>query len=167
MRTLVKTANQISKERAPSNQAMASQATDLLRNVKKLEEHRQIVDAQIDQTISVLKENGFESIALHLQTNLKLKLAQARAEVDAYIQMPSQQRTSQKLDHAILSMFAVWDVYRDFLKLLMTQSASKDSDMSNYFTSILILTDMRDQAGRIASNIIAPITFSEPILKHT
>ena len=34
LRTLVKTANQISKERAPSNQAMASQATDLLRNVK-------------------------------------------------------------------------------------------------------------------------------------
>lgn len=163
LRTLVKTANQISKERAPSNQAMASQATDLLKNVKKLEEHRQIVDAQIDQTISVLKENGFESIALHLQTNLKLKLAQARAEVDAYIQMPLQQRTSQKFDHAILSMFAVWDVNRDFLKLLMTQSASKDSDMSNYFTSILILTDMRDQAGRIASNIIAPITFSEPI----
>ena len=64
----------------------------------------------------------------------------------------------------ILSMFAVWDVNRDFLKLLMTQSASKDSDMSNYyFTSILILTDIRDQAGRIASNIIAPITFSEPI----
>ncbi len=90
-------------------------------------------------------------------------MAQARAEVDAYIQMPSQQRTSQKFDHAILSMFAVWDVNRDFLKLLMTQSASKDSDMSNYFTSILILTDMRDQAGRIASNIIAPITFSEPI----
>jgi hypothetical protein len=45
----------------------------------------------------------------------------------------------------------------------MTQLESKDSDMSNYFTSILILTDMRDQAGRIASNIMAPITFAEPI----
>lgn len=163
LRALVKTANQISKERAPTNKAMSSQPSDLLKNKKKLEEHRHVVDTQIDQTISVLKRNGFESIALYLQRDLKVKLLQARTEVDIYIQLPYQQRTSKQFDHAILSMFAVWDKNRDFLKLLMTQVKSKDSNMSNYFISILVLTDMRDQAGRIASNIMAPITFDETI----
>ncbi|WP_018679404.1 GGDEF domain-containing protein [Acinetobacter tjernbergiae] len=163
LRALVKTANQISKERAPTNKAMSSQPSNLLKNKKKLEEHRHVVDTQIDQTISVLKRNGFESIALYLQRDLKVKLLQARTEVDIYIQLPYQQRTAKQFDHAILSMFAVWDKNRDFLKLLMTQVKSKDSKMSNYFISILVLTDMRDQAGRIASNIMAPITFDETI----
>lgn len=163
LRALVQTANQISKERAPSNQAMSSQPNELFINKEKLQRHRQAVDTQINQTISVLKQNGFQSIAGHLQTDLKVKLAQARRVVDVYIETPYSQRSSQQLDHAILALFSVWDENRLFLKLLMTQLESKDSDMSNYFTSILILTDMRDQAGRIASNIMAPITFAEPI----
>ncbi|MEB6479813.1 GGDEF domain-containing protein [Acinetobacter vivianii] len=163
LRSLVKTANKISKERAPSNRVMSSQPQDLAENRQELLEYRKLVDMQIDRTIEVLKHNGFEMIAEDLDTDLKTKLAQARTVVDAYADTPKHQRTSIQFDRAILSMFDVWDESRELLKWLMVQSNSKNSKMSNYFTSILILTDMRDQAGRVASNIMAPVTFDEKI----
>ncbi|MCH7335740.1 GGDEF domain-containing protein [Acinetobacter sp. NIPH 2699] len=163
LRTLVKTVNKISRERAPANKVMSSQPKDLFNNRQELEEYRIVVDTQINQTIDVLKQNGFERIAQGLEINLKAKLAQARTIVNAYPNIPIEQRTSAQFDHAILSMFEVWDESREFLTELLVQSNSKSSKMSNYFTSILVLTDMRDQAGRVASNIMAPVTFDEKI----
>ncbi len=163
LRSLVKTANKISRERAPSNKVMSSQPQDLAKNRQELQEYRKVVDLQIEQTIETLKRNGFGMIAEDLDTDLKTKLAQARSTVDAYANTPTPQRTSIQFDRAILSMFDVWDESRELLKWLMVLSESKNSKMSNYFTSILILTDMRDQAGRVASNIMAPMTFDEKI----
>ncbi|WP_343581347.1 GGDEF domain-containing protein [Acinetobacter sp.] len=163
LRSLVKTANTISRERAPSNKLMSSQPQDRAKNRQELLEYRKLVDTQIDRTIEILKHNGFGMIAEDLDTDLKTKLAQARTVVDAYADTPKSQRTSIQFDRAILSMFDVWDESRELLKWLMVQSNSKNSKMSNYFTSILILTDMRDQAGRVASNIMAPVTFDEKI----
>lgn len=163
LRSLVKTANKISRERAPSNKVMSSQPQDLTKNRQELQEYRKVVDLQIEQTIETLKRNGFGMIAEDLDTDLKTKLAQARSTVDAYANTPTPQRTSIQFDRAILSMFDVWDESRELLKWLMVLSESKNSKMSNYFTSILILTDMRDQAGRVASNIMAPVTFDEKI----
>ncbi len=60
-------------------------------------------------------------------------------------------------------MFGAWDNCREILQKLMLQLKSKDSRISNYFTLIIVLTDMRDQAGRMASNIIAPVSFNEEI----
>ncbi|MDO3664129.1 GGDEF domain-containing protein [Acinetobacter higginsii] len=163
LRTLVKTANKISRERAPSNKVMSSEPNVLLENQKELFEYRKIVDAEIDNSIEVLKQNGFRLIAYELETDLKVKLAAARAIVDAYASTPHAERTSKQYDHAILSMFSVWDESREFLTWLLVRSNSKNSKMSNYFTSILVLTDMRDQAGRVASNVMAPVTFGEKI----
>lgn len=163
LRALVKTANKISRERAPSNKLMSSQPDELENNRKELQAFRQVVDAQINETILTLQKNGFDSIALQLRADLKPKLAQGRKKVDAYTEIPADQRTSAQLDHAIVSMFKVWDSNRKLLNVLMTQSKTKDSKMSNYFISILVLTDMRDQAGRVASNIMAPVTFGEKI----
>jgi len=135
----------------------------LLENQKELFEYRKIVDAQIDETIEVLTQHGFRLIAYELETGLKVKLSKARGIVDAYANTPHAERTSKQYDHAILSMFSVWDESREFLTWLLVRSNSKNSKMSNYFTSILVLTDMRDQAGRVASNIMAPVTFDEKI----
>ncbi|USA52465.1 GGDEF domain-containing protein [Acinetobacter sp. C32I] len=163
LRALVKTSNKISRERAPSNKLMSSQPEVLLENQKELFEYRKIVDAEIDDTIAILKQNGFRLIAYELETDLKVKLSKARAIVDAYANTPHAERTSKQYDHAILSMFSVWDESREFLTWLLVRSNSKNSKMSNYFTAILVLTDMRDQAGRVASNIMAPVTFDEKI----
>lgn len=163
LRALVKTVNKISRERAPANKVMSSTPDELAANQAELHVFRDIVDAEIDQTVTILERGGFPSIAQSLQTDLKAELAQARITVDAYALIPPHQRTSLQFDQAILSMFTAWDKARELLNKWMILSESKDSKISNYFTSILILTDMRDQAGRVASNIMAPVTFDEKI----
>ena len=64
----------------PSNKLMSSQPKELDKNKKELQTFRQVVDAQIDETILTLQNNGFDVIALQLGTDLKPKLAKASAQ---------------------------------------------------------------------------------------
>lgn len=163
LRAVADIAYKISKERAPANKMMSSAPEDLLKNQQELKKFRLIVDEQIDSTILILKQAGYVSLANELQTSLKENIRQARAVVDYYGETPYAARTSVQMDNAILGMFGAWDHCRGILQKLMLQLKSKDSRISNYFTLIIVLTDMRDQAGRMASNIIAPVSFNEEI----
>ncbi|MGV2454104.1 GGDEF domain-containing protein [Acinetobacter seifertii] len=163
LKLIAEVANKVSKERAPANKLMSSNSADFLKNQKNLKQYRLSVDQQIDETIQVLREEGYSDLADILNTKFKSDLKRARTVVDDYVATPQQARTSEKLDNAILAMFGAWDSCRDVLQKLMLQLKSKDSQINNYFTLIVVLTDMRDQAGRTASNVIAPITFKETI----
>ena len=163
LRAVADIAYKISKERAPANKMMSSRPDDLLKNQQELKKFRLIVDAQIDTSVLILKQAGYISLANELQTNFKENLRQARRVVDYYGETPDGARTSVQMDNAILGMFGAWDNCREILQKLMLRLKSKDSRISNYFTLIIILTDMRDQAGRMASNIIAPVSFNEEI----
>lgn len=163
LRAVADIAYKVSKERAPANKMMSSGPHDLVKNQQELKKFRLIVDAQIDTSILILKQAGYVSLANELQTNFKENLRQARHVVDYYGETPYTARTSVQLDNAILGMFGAWDNCREILQKLMLQLKSKDSRISNYFTLIIVLTDMRDQAGRMASNIIAPVSFNEEI----
>ncbi|MEB3795780.1 GGDEF domain-containing protein [Acinetobacter sp. IK22] len=163
LKLIAEVANKVSKERAPANKLMSSNSADFLKNQKNLKQYRLSVDQQIDETIRVLREEGYSDLADILNTKFKSDLKRARTVVDDYVATPKQARTSEKLDNAILAMFGAWDSCRDVLQKLMLQLKSKDSQINNYFTLIVVLTDMRDQAGRTASNVIAPITFKETI----
>ncbi len=163
LRAVADIAYKVSKERAPANKMMSSGPHDLVKNQQELKKFRLIVDEQIDTSILILKQAGYVSLANELQTNFKENLRQARRVVDYYGETPDTARTSVQLDNAILGMFGAWDSCREILQKLMLQLKSKDSRISNYFTLIIVLTDMRDQAGRMASNIIAPVSFNEEI----
>ncbi len=163
LRAVADIAYKVSKERAPANKMMSSGSHDLVKNQQELKKFRVIVDEQIDTSILILKQAGYVSLANELQTNFKENLRQARHVVDYYGETPYTARTSVQLDNAILGMFGAWDNCREILQKLMLQLKSKDSRISNYFTLIIVLTDMRDQAGRMASNIIAPVSFNEEI----
>ncbi len=163
LRAVADIAYKVSKERAPANKMMSSGPHDLVKNQQELKKFRVIVDEQIDTSILILKQAGYVSLANELQTNFKENLRQARRVVDYYGETPYTARTSVQLDNAILGMFGAWDNCREILQKLMLQLKSKDSRISNYFTLIIVLTDMRDQAGRMASNIIAPVSFNEEI----
>ena len=71
---------EITSLRAPSNKLMSSHPKELDKNKKELQTFRQVVDAQIDETILTLQNNGFDVIALQLGTDLKPKLAKASAQ---------------------------------------------------------------------------------------
>lgn len=90
-------------------------------------------------------------------------LAQGRHDVDAYLNTPIAQRQALQFDRAILMMFNVWDQTHDVLKNVVMRSKNKDSTLMDSYTLILILADLRDQAGRVASNVIAHVSFNAPL----
>ena len=156
-------ANRISRERGPANMAMSSTPEQLKKNLADLQTYRDGVDQQITETFEILKQSGFDSLTGKMQSDLKNHLSIGRQYVDAYIDTPIEQRSAQKLDDAILYMFKAWDSSYVVLKSMVKQAASKDTGVADYYTLILILADLRDQAGRLASNVMAHVTFKQPI----
>ena len=155
--------NSISRERAPANKVMSSSAAEFQQNLQELKAYRAGVDQQVEQTINILRKEGFIIHAHHLSHQLKTALEQGRQAVDEYAATPQHLRSSQQMDHAIQKMFAAWDSSQHVLKHVMLDSVAKDSSVSTYYSVIFVLSDLRDQAGRVASNIIAAVTFAEKI----
>ena len=163
LRAVADLANKVSRERAPANKVMSSTADELAENLQELQAHRKEVDIQIDQTLQILNASGFSAQVRGLSSNLKVTLQQGRQAVDAYAALPRSERTSKQLDDAIKKMFTAWDSCHDILKNVLVHSVGKGTSASESYTLILILADLRDQAGRIASNVIASVTFAEKI----
>ena len=161
--TVADLANRISRERGPSNMTMSSSIEELETHLKNLEEYRHGVDQQIELTFQSLHQAGFTQLAKELKTQLQQKLTAGRQEVDVYIQTPFEQRQSSNLDQTIVKMFEAWDSSHDLLKNVVIQSKSRNGSASEYYTLVLILAELRDQAGRVASNVMAGVTFNEPI----
>lgn len=166
LRIFAETSNKISRERAPSNKAMAGSAEELPNKIKELQEYRLGVNQQIDLTVRTLQQAGFPALAEQVDVQLRKDLDFGRKQIDAYIATPIEARTSIQMDHAIRSMFYAWDSCRVILQQLIIDSKRKNSGVTDYASIVLILADLRDQAGRVASNIMAPLSFAEPIPEY-
>ncbi|CAM2985818.1 GGDEF domain-containing protein [Acinetobacter celticus] len=155
--------NKVSRERAPANNVMSSVWNEHFKSQEALEKYRKDVDIHIQQTIDVLNETGFELAAQELQQQFIPTLILGRQAVDDYVAVPSKHRKMQQLDGAISAMFKAWDKSHDVLQHVIEQSKGKNSIFSSNYTLIFLLADLRDQAGRAASNIMAAVTFNETV----
>ncbi|QIO04656.1 GGDEF domain-containing protein [Acinetobacter shaoyimingii] len=155
-------ANKISRERGPSNLAMSSTPEELDKNLNELYEYRKTVDQHIALSFTAIENAGLKNFD-SLKIELEKKLSIGRKNVDDYIQTPFEQRSSTQLTKTIYSMFDAWDATYNVLKKMVMLSENKDSAVSDYYTLILILSDLRDQAGRVASNVMADVTFAVPM----
>lgn len=156
-------ANKISRERAPSNKLMSSHPENQAQHQRELMLYRRTVDEQINTTMAVLNQAHFKSLDLTGFERLDQALKKGRRQVDAYAQLPHTVRTAAEMDKAILEMFRAWDRSYEILKNVIAVSEGKDTAVSNFYFQILLLADLRDQAGRAASNIMAHVTFAQPI----
>jgi len=156
-------ANKISRERAPANKLMSSNQQDFAKHVLELKLYRLTVDEQMKKTLEVLKHSNLPNLDLSLVDRLDEALTQGRQQVDAYAALPREQRNAETMDQAILKMFNAWDRSHDVLKDVIAVSEGKDTAISNFYTQILLLADLRDQAGRAASKVMAHVTFEQPI----
>ena len=155
--------NKVSRERAPANNAMSSARNEHFKSQKALEKYRKDVDIHIQKTIDVLNKTGFELVAQELQQQFIPTLMLGREAVDDYVAVPNKHRKMQQLDGAISAMFKAWDKSHDALQHVIEQSKGKNSVFSSNYTLIFLLADLRDQAGRSASNIMAAVTFNETV----
>ena len=156
-------ANKISRERAPANKLMSSNQQDFAKHVLELKLYRLTVDEQMKKTLEVLKHSNLPNLDLSLFDRLDEALTQGRQQVDAYATLPREQRNAETMDQAILKMFNAWDRSHDVLKDVIAVSEGKDTAVSNFYVQILLLADLRDQAGRAASNVMAHVAFKQPI----
>ena len=156
-------ANKISRERAPANKLMSSNQQDFAKHVLELKLYRLTVDEQMKKTLEVLKHSNLPNLDLSLVDRLDEALMQGRQQVDAYAALPREQRNAETMDQAILKMFSAWDRSHDVLKDVIAVSEGKDTAVSNFYVQILLLADLRDQAGRAASNVMAHVAFKQPI----
>ena len=156
-------ANKISRERAPANKLMSSNQQDFAKHVLELKLYRLTVDEQMKKTLEVLKHSNLPNLDLSLVDRLNEALTQGRQQVDAYAALPREQRNAETMDQAILKMFSAWDRSHDVLKDVIAVSEGKDTAVSNFYVQILLLADLRDQAGRASSNVMAHVAFKQPI----
>lgn len=167
LRIFAEISNKISRERAPSNKAMSTTtAADLAIKFKELQEYRQGVNQQIDLTVQTLNQAGFYDLAKQVDVQLRGDLNNARKQIDAYIFLTRELRTSGQMDDAILGMFGAWDSCRLIFRQLVIESKHKNNEVTDFATMVLLLADLRDQAGRVGSNIMAPLSFSEKISEY-
>ncbi|MAK29179.1 GGDEF domain-containing protein [Acinetobacter sp.] len=160
LETLTDTANKISRERAFANQLMASPPELMTQKRRQLNEYRLQVDASLQQTIRLLNDNEQQQVAQVVSVDIQSRLEVARHVVDQYVNQPLAHKSYQQYDHAIRGMFSAWDSCREALKKLLISSSQEDDGLSRNMTLILLVSDLRDQSGRVVSNIIAPVSFS-------
>ncbi len=155
--------NKISRERAPANKVMSSSVEEFAKHQQELSDYRQEVDQQMQITAQALDQVGFNHLSQQLLSELKPSLQNGRQQVDLYTQIPRPERTAQEMDQAILAMFSAWDSSRKILKGVVIASATPSARLDNYMSEILFLSDLRDQSGRVASNVMAHVTFGTQI----
>lgn len=163
LKYLADLANHISRERAPANNFMSSSEQELAFHRNELNLYRHEVDQLLNDTITALHEGDFHRVANYLDIEFRPALKHGRSAVDAYAALKPEQRSMAAMDHAISQMFASWDSVHDALKMAVNQSHGKETAVAHYYTLILFLAEFRDQAGRAGSNIIAPLSFHEPM----
>lgn len=166
LQVFAETSNKISRERAPTNKAMSSTTANFPDRIKELQDYRKDVDQQINLTVETLNKAGFSSLADQVDVQLRHDLNIARKQVDAYLALPLKERNSVQMDQVIQGMFRAWDSCRAMLQQLINHSKKNNSDVTDYASIVLILADLRDQSGRVASNIMAPLSFSEPLPEY-
>lgn len=166
LQVFAETSNKISRERAPTNKAMSSTTANFPDRIKELQDYRKNVDQQINLTVETLNKAGFSSLADQVDVQLRHDLNIARKQVDAYLALPLKERNSVQMDQVIQGMFRAWDSCRAMLQQLINHSKKNNSDVTDYASIVLILADLRDQSGRVASNIMAPLSFSEPLPEY-
>ena len=161
LRVFAELSNKISRERAPANKAMSSDMNNLALNLNALQKYRIEVDQQMNLTIAMLEKSGFEQLAQRVDVQLRSDLKSARHQVDRYIH--AEQRTTAEMNAAIFSMFGAWDSCRNIFQQLITNAKKNNTSVNEFASIVLLLADLRDQAGRVASTIIAPLSKHQKI----
>lgn len=160
-------AHLISRERAPSNKLMSSStAEESVLRKKELAEYRLTVDSMIKDTQQNLISSGFTEVAKCIDVYLYPSLTEGRKKIDLYAALPPHQKNMRNMDDAIVGMYHAWDSTYLALKHLVKDSKARESTLSDYYTLILILADLRDQAGRVASNVMPAVTYNQAIPKE-
>lgn len=146
LRQVLDTANRISAERAPSNVLMSGEP-GLASARDRLRAARAETDRALARDAAIVPAAQFQNAVRYL--------AQARELVDrAASQAPAGYDTVQ---HAVDALFAAYDTYQAAIMWEAASLIRSDPELAGSVQHALLLSTLRDDAGRLGSTIIAPL----------
>lgn len=163
LQVLANICNGISKERGPANVAMIDASADRVASRQILMQFRHSVDADIEQAMVQFRQHGYSRYADKLQQDVMPALQQGRTQIDAFMLLPQHKKTSTGMGRATNSMFDAWDASNVVLKEFLYRYHGQNQQVADVYTLTLLLTELRDQAGRLGSNIIPSLAFGEQL----
>lgn len=160
LRLTFELANLVSAERGPANSLLGADSADAQeqrRLAAQLAVARQRVDAATQHLQSVFQTDPRvvdETPRLH---EARRRLQTARAAVDRVAALPRSERSAEEVEHAINSMFAVYDRLQALTSVQISDLAAADREAAIPAMQGQILIDLREHGGRLASNVMAPL----------
>ncbi len=158
-RLILDAANLMSAERGPSNSVLgdggAMQAT--LR--ERLTASRIRTDASLDKLSA---PNGAD-VPPDMLKPVRAQLLEGRREVDRIASIPRARRSLDDVQSVIEGMFRAVDTFQFVVAWKAGILTASNPDLAEPVMTGRIFSELREYAGRIGSQIIAPIAVSQPL----
>ncbi|CZT34470.1 GGDEF domain-containing protein [Rhizobium sp. 9140] len=149
----------LSAERGPSNVLMSVEVGADPSAVIRLKEARRATDT----ALSVVDRTRNLPLAPGIVRSLREALGLARDRIDGIAQMPYAERTLDMMTEAISAMFGIADEIQPTVELAAETLEKKNPALAGSVFTALVVTNLRDQAGRLASHIVPSISRALPL----
>ncbi|SPK74560.1 conserved protein of unknown function (plasmid) [Cupriavidus taiwanensis] len=165
-RDVLDAANTLSAERGPANSVLGE--PPLLHSAAR--ERLQAFRARSDAALARLSAPPPVPFGLHghhlpplMVERVRERLARARAEIDELAARVPQQRDMDEIRHAIEGMFEVVDALQPAIAWQVRELSVCDDGLVAPALTGKMLGDLREYAGRMASQIMAPVAARQPM----
>ncbi|NOV22656.1 GGDEF domain-containing protein [Cupriavidus necator] len=165
-RDVLDTANALSAERGPANSVLGEPPSPHSAARARLQAFR----ARSDAALARMAAPPPAPLGLHshqlpplMIERVRERLARARTEIDELAARPPQQRDMEEIRHAIESMFEAVDALQPAIAWQVRELSVCDDGLAAPALTGKMLGDLREYAGRMASQIMAPVAARQPM----
>jgi diguanylate cyclase (GGDEF)-like protein len=165
-REVLDAANALSAERGPANSVLGEPPSPHSPARERLHAFR----ARSDATLTRLAMRPPAPFSLHshhlpplMVERVRERLARARTEIDELAGHPREQREMDEIRHAIESMFEVVDALQPAIAWQVRELSACDHGLAAPALTGMMLGDLREYGGRMASQIMAPVAARRPM----
>lgn len=149
--------NRLSAERGPVNSVLGEEPSADSPSRKRLATFRANTDAALDRLAPIA------GLSRQL-AETKRSLAHARQLVDALDKQPLRARSSQDFHGVVLAMFAAVDTAQSLVDAAISDfNTAESAHLIGTALVARMLSDIREQVGRMGSNFVASIAARAPI----
>lgn len=149
----------LSAERGPSNVVMSIAVGSDPAAALRLREARRATD----MALSAVDSTKNMPIAPGVVRSLREQLSLARGRIDLVAQMPQAERSVDMLTDTITGMFGIVDEIQPVVFVAAQTLAKRNTELAGSVFTALIVTDLREQAGRLASHIVPGVSRGQPL----
>jgi diguanylate cyclase (GGDEF)-like protein len=163
-RLVLEAASHIAAERGPANAVMAEEPSSISASALRLVEFRARTDAALQRVAASKPAPAGVSdrpIPQELLAEVRHQLALARTKVDRVGDTPRASLRLEDMQNAIETMFGVSDLFSDVIRWQGDQLIRSDADLVSPVLTGLVLGNLRDYGGRLASHLMAPIAVEQ------